>query len=99
MMCAKNPYHFSLEKVPSSKDQDSNINKILISEIVCSTLSKEVCTFSLSSYAACCVLEKSILMDGNDQYECQCKVDLDHSPLIDYLDILISFLNTTFITD
>jgi hypothetical protein len=47
----------------------------------------EVCAFSVSTSGARCVLEKSILRDGNVQYECQ--VSLDHSPLIDYSHILI----------
>jgi hypothetical protein len=55
--------------------------------------------FSLSSNAACYVLEKSILMGGNDRYESHCEVDLDQSPLIGYLGILMSVLIRTCITD
>nr|ABK26944.1 unknown [Picea sitchensis] len=39
--------------------------------IVCENLPMEVCAFSVSSSGARCVLEKSILRDGNVQYECQ----------------------------
>jgi hypothetical protein len=72
----------------SSKDKDSNINKILISRIVCCRLAEEVCAFSVSSYRSRCVFEKSILTDGNECH-CQCQVGLNHCPLRDYLPILI----------
>jgi hypothetical protein len=39
--------------------------------IVCDKLFVEVCAFSVSSYGARCVLEKSMVRDGNAQYECQ----------------------------
>jgi len=39
--------------------------------IVCEKLPVEVCAFSVCSSGARCVLEKSMLDDGNVQYECQ----------------------------
>jgi len=39
--------------------------------IVCEKLPVEVCAFSVSTSGARCVLEKSILRDGDVQYECQ----------------------------
>jgi len=39
--------------------------------MVCQKLPVEVCAFSVSSSGARCVLEKSVLRNGNVQYECQ----------------------------
>eukprot|EP00253_Pinus_taeda_P016310 PITA_16310 len=45
--------------------------QVVYGGIVCEKLPVEVCAFSVSSSGARCVLEKSILRDGNMQYECQ----------------------------
>merc|ERR1711915_233474 len=45
--------------------------QVVYGRIVCENLPLEVCAFSVSSSGARCVLEKSILRDGNVQYECQ----------------------------
>jgi len=47
----------------------------------------EICAFSVSSSGARCVLEMSILRDGNMQYECQ--VSLRHFPLINLTYIIL----------
>ena len=39
--------------------------------IVCEKLPAEICAFSVSSSGARCVLQKSMLKDGNPHYECQ----------------------------
>nr|ABK21049.1 unknown [Picea sitchensis] len=45
--------------------------RVVFGGIVCEKLPVEVCAFSVSTSGARCVLEKSILSDGNVQYECQ----------------------------
>eukprot|EP00253_Pinus_taeda_P014161 PITA_14161 len=45
--------------------------QVVSGEIVCEKLPVEVCAFSVSFSGARCVLEKSILSDGNVEYECQ----------------------------
>lgn len=45
--------------------------QVVYGGIVCEKLPVEVCAFSVASSGARCVLEKSILRNGNVQYECQ----------------------------
>jgi len=45
--------------------------QVVYGGIVCEKLPVEACAFSVSSSGARCVLEKSILRDGNVHYECQ----------------------------
>jgi len=45
--------------------------QVVYGGIVCEKLPMEICAFSVSSSGARCVLEMSILRDGNMQYECQ----------------------------
>lgn len=45
--------------------------QVVYGGIVCEKLPVEVCAFSVSFSGARCVLEKSILRDGNVKYECQ----------------------------
>ena len=44
----------------------------------CEQLPIQVCAFSVSSSGARCVLEKSVLTDGDVQYECQVSFDRLH---------------------
>lgn len=45
--------------------------QVVYGGIVCEKLPAEICAFSVSPSGARCVLQKSILKDGNAKYECQ----------------------------